>query len=158
MKELTIRDTLILSVPDGFREMNESEKKSLRYAGSGSAAVLKSEEDHMIVNLGYKPTGRLLGSLVNETVLAKGAEKAIRKASEAYDYHLLGFGECRVGGKAGQSFRYTYRAQGIDMAAECCIVKVNGTYFYLYVYYREERKEESCRIWKEILDRVRWAA
>ena len=158
MKELTILDTLTLSVPDNFREMNESEKKSLRYVGSGPAAVLKSEEDHMIVNLGYKSPGRLMSSLFSEETLAKGAEKGIRKASGAYGYRLLGFGECRVGGKTGTSFRYTYQAQGIDMAAECCVVKVNGTFFYLYVYYRAEREEESCRIWKEILERVRWAA
>ena len=100
----------------------------------------------------------LMSSLFSEETLAKGAEKGIRKASGAYGYRLLGFGECRVGGKTGTSFRYTYQAQGIDMAAECCVVKVNGTFFYLYVYYREERKEESCRIWKEILERVRWAA
>ena len=156
METVTVNGTLSITFPDGFRKLSEEEMRSLKYAGGGSVAVLRNEDRHMIANLGFKKLGWLPSLLLNEKTLAQGAEKAIAKASREYGYHLLGFQERTAGGKSGPCFHYTYQAQGIDMIAECCVIKAGGAYYYLYAYIREKYKEEGFRYWQEILDQARW--
>ena len=153
---MTVNETLTMTFPDGFRKLSDSETAGFARVGSGPALVLKDEEKHIITNLGYKDQGRLLAMLVSEKDRIRKAEQAIAEASREYGYRLLGFGERSVGGRTGSSFQYAYQAQGVDMTAECCIVREGKAFYYLYVYVREAGREESFRCWQEILDQAQW--
>ena len=155
MKEVLVNDQLILSYPDGFHIMTESERSKLNLLEDGQWIGLSDPDRHMIVTVGWKHAGFLTANFSTSNDLAKGMEKKIRKPMEPFGYRNEGFTDRVVAGEKACGFRYGYKAQSVDMVAESLVLKCDGTVVYFHSYMREALKEASMVVWNELLELVR---
>ena len=75
---------------------------------------------------------------------------------EPYDFHEGPSCRKALGSEKAEGFSYSYVAQDIGMYSEAYVAKHNKVFYYLYVYARAELKEESLRVWDEILASAGW--
>ena len=156
MENIALNNALTLSFPDGFRRLTEAETNKLTFIEAGEGVCLRDEARHILVSLGYKKVGLLPRLTLDSVDVAKASQARVAAAMKAYGYGQLRWQNGRMDGKKACGFRYTYQAQGVDMAGDCCVVKDGGVIYYLNAYVREAGQEESFRLWEEILDAARW--
>jgi hypothetical protein len=157
MEDLLLNGELVLPLPAGFRVMDEEEKSKLRFLAEGECVCLSDPERHLLLTVGWKPLGGLARLMLNAGDAAKNAEKAARGAMRDTGYRCLGFEKQRIAGASAEGFRYEYTAQGIPMAADILIAKINKSFYYFNFYSRAESGEASFRLWEEFLGSVRKA-
>ena len=144
---MELNNELRLSVPEGFHVMDEEEKSRLRLLEEGPFVGLSDPERHILVTVGWKQLGGLLSALVSSGDVAKSMEKNVSRAMAQLGYRRTGFTKTQVAGAEAGGFRYEYRAQDVDMAAESVAVKIKKTVYYFHFYGRAAGKEENavCR-------------
>ncbi len=154
---VTFNNALTMTFPEGFHVMDASERKEINILGDGPSEILTDPDRHIIVSIGWKPLPLLSSMLLGAKDGAKNTKAAISKAMDPYGFHANETLKKSLGSDTAEGFSYDYTAQGISMYGESYVVKHNKTFYYLYLYARAERKEESLRVWDEILASAEWA-
>jgi len=149
-------NTLHLSFPDGFHVMDNGERQKLNMLADGPGECLTAQEEHIIISIGWKELGLFPALLVSAKDAADNSQKAISKAMEPYGFQFRETFAEDIGGEKAPGFSYEYEAQGISMHGETCVIKHNKVLYYLHIYMRRELKEESTKIWKDILATAKW--
>ena len=137
-------NTLSLTFPDGFHVMNNDERKKLKMLADGPGECLTDPNRHIIISIGWKEDA------------ADNSQKTISQAMQPYGYRFRETFAEDIGGESAPGFSYEYEAQGIAMHGETCVIKHNKVLYYLHIYMRRELKEESTKIWKDILATAKW--
>ncbi len=151
MRDIILNDELKLSLPDGFRVMDEAERGRLHMLAEGGGICVSDPDRHILISAGWKQAGMLAGMLVNERDLAKNMETSVSRALAQSGYRGEEAVRKTIGGLEASGFRYTYTAEGICMAGESLAFKSGKTLYYIHLYAREESREASLKIWDEIL-------
>ena len=157
MNETLQCNTLSVPCPDGFHVMTPEERRSLQYAASGEGECLRDEKRHIIVSIGWKPLGGLLNLLFSTRDAAKNMEQQIGRIMQPFGWQSTGKLQKQIGSKTAEGFGYTYKAKNTAMYAQSLAVKHSKTIYYLHVYVRAERKDESLAVWDALLSGMRWA-
>lgn len=156
MNRIKLNINLEIGVPEGFRLMDENDKRRLTILVDGEGVVLENPEKHAVVSIGWKTVGRLALKLSSTQNIADRAERSIRKAMKRFDYSFDGAAEPLIGGRKADGFRYTYTAQNIKMAGETDVVKFESMIYYFHLCTRESLKEENQILWNKILSSAEW--
>jgi hypothetical protein len=155
MRTLPIDSELHVLCPDGFHELTDGERSRLVMPWSGPWVGISDPERHVLVTAGSRKAGLFAGLLLSARDLARNMEKRIRGAMTPFGFRAGGAAERVIAGERAFGFRYAYEAQGIAMCAESCVFKRRGKIFFLHLYARDERREESFAVWEKILSSVR---
>lgn len=153
---MELNGELEITCPEGFREMDASERAGLQFLEDRPGVCLNDAQRHMIVTVGWKKPNLLLRLLLNGKDIAKGMEANIWKAMRPYGYRLEGYTLRRPGDREAHGVRFTYTAQGVDMYSESCVVKYHDTLYYFNLYTRTERKAENLGVWEQLLNSAVW--
>jgi hypothetical protein len=152
----TLNNSLSLSIPDSFRKLDEAERKKMNMLADGPGMCFSDPDRHIIISIGWKELGLLPSLLVSARDAADNSQKAISQAMQPYGYRFHETFAEDIGGESAPGFSYEYEAQGISMHGETCVIKHNKVLYYLHIYMRRELKEESTKIWKDILATAKW--
>ena len=157
MELVPLNNELSIQRLEGFRVLDEEERGRLNFMKEGPGICLSDPERHILVSVAYKKIGGFSNLLLNEKDLVKNMEAGIAKAMRPFDFQKAGAVQRTVGGRAAEGFSYTYMAQSVAMYAEALLVRSGKTIFYLYLYAREELKQESIPVWEELLAGAEWS-
>lgn len=155
MEDILLNNSLKLPCPDGFHVMDEEEKSQLNIMRDGPGVCLSDPERHMMVSIGWQQVGGLTSMLLKSGDIVKNSEKAVSKSMQSYGYQREGFLQRSIAGNQAEGFAYTYEAQGVPMYGQSCAMKVGKVFYYFHCYARQALREESLKVWEEILDSVR---
>ena len=156
MDNILINGKLQMSLPDGFHVMDEEERSGLRVLMSGPFIAFTDPQRHIIATVGWKNAG--IASLILRTSdIASGSEKQIAKGMQKYAYVSEDFSERNVGGTGASGFGYRYTPdEGIGMYGETHVLKKGTTVYFFNVYVRDELRDQSLRVWNDILGSAVW--
>lgn len=152
----TFNNSLSLSIPDSFRKLDEAERKKMKMLADGPGMCFSDPDRHIIISIGWKELGLLPSLLVSARDAADNSQKAISQAMQPYGYRFHETFAEDIGGKSAPGFSYEYEAQGISMHGETCVIKHNKVLYYLHIYMRRDLKEDSTKLWKNILATAKW--
>ena len=144
-----------LTVPDGFREMDEAEREGVTYLGGAPQWTITDPERHIVVSAAWKKSG-LAALMLSSKEVAKRMEAGVRGPMAAYGYALAGFLSEDAGGVPAEGYRYTYTTEDVGMTGESFSLKKGKTFYYLHAYYRTELAEESASVIREMLSSSEW--
>ena len=133
-----------------------AERKKMHFNNGEPELCMRDSDRHMIVIACGQQLPLLARVVLRERELVSNYEKALANKMRGFGYKLEGFSERQVGGKTAICFRYTYLAEGIPMEGESCFIRDGKLMYNLYVYYREQLREDSVATWESILDTVSW--
>ncbi len=153
---VSCNSTLVLSIPDGFRELDEAERDKMNMLEDGPGKIFTDPDRHIIISVGWKPLGFVTSLLLGTKDAANNMKTSIRRAMEPYNFHEGPSCRKTLDRETIDGFSYSYEAQGIKMYSEAYVTKHNKVFYYLYIYAREELKEESLRTWNSILASAEW--
>ncbi len=148
-------NALRVSCPEGFREMNESEKAGLHFAMEAPGICLTNPEKHMVVSIGWVKSG-MASLLLSEKDAARKGEEKVSRLMKDLGYQLEEYPNRTLDEEKASGYRYHYTAQDIGMTGETLVAKHRKVFYYLNLYCRTELREESLKIWEEMLDAMRW--
>lgn len=154
--ERQFNNRLHLSFPDSFHVLDQEERKNLNVIAEGPGECLKDPESHIFISIGWKELNPILSLLVSAKDADGNSLKAIRSAMQPYGFEFCEKITRDIAGEKAYGFNYDYEAQGIRMRGETCVVKHKKVLYYLHLYIRRELKDESMKVWKEILASARW--
>ena len=151
-----MNNELNLVIPDGFHRMSDEELKKLnRVGGSGTDFCISDPERHIMFSAASKKS-TFAAMMLSSKEAADKAEKDIGRLLGNSGYHLDGSLTQPVGNITADGFRYSYKAQDIQMTAECLTVKKNKTFYYFHSYYRTELADESRKVIQDIFASCNW--
>ena len=153
--QTVLNQSLKLSLPEGFRQMDDAELKQLSHPAGAPQWAAKDPDRHMIISIAWKKNG-FAALLLNAQEVAKKMESKMSSLMASYGYARQRFLEADLGGEKASGFLYTYTAQGTPMAAETLSVKKGKTFYYIHCYMRDALLTESLNALDEILASAKW--
>ena len=84
---VTCNNTLVLTIPDGFREMAAEERNKLNMLEDGPGKVFTDPDRHIIVSVGWRPLGFVTSLLLGTKDAVSNMKTSIRRTMEPYDFH-----------------------------------------------------------------------
>ncbi len=156
MEKTVLNSELILTCPEGFRELTKEELGQYRYYKETPGWCVKDEDRHIMLSVSWVKSFGPIAAVTNSEGVAKSMEKKVRKLMAQSGYRLDGFIRRELGGKTADGFRYEYTAQETEMTGETFSVKNGRMFYYIYYYARTDLREESIRILEEIFDTAEW--
>ena len=146
---------MILSCPEGFREMDEEEKDAVTMTG-GTGVCLTFPDRHIVMTAGYKEINFFSAAILSLKDIMKGTENDIRRMMKPYEYRSEKNSLKDIGPVEAAEIPYTYTARDTKMYGCTYIFKMKRTLYYLHWYTREALREENSTVLKEVLDSIRW--
>lgn len=145
---------LAVTAPDGFEVIPHDELESLMGFKYDRMWGIRDAERHMLLNITWKDTGKLIAKLSSEKSLAKRAEETSAKRYRERGYRSGGrFARTITGANAqAQGLRYSYEAEGIAHEGEALVFK-RGTRCYMLSYNtRSALAAENRPVYEAILE------
>ena len=155
IEEAVLNEELVINIPEGFHELGVAELESINHYGNVPDWCISDPDRHMILSISWKKNG-LAAMLLSSKDVAKKMETELKRLMAAYNFETQGEVKEDVGGLKADGFRYSYKAQSIDMAGETLSIKKGKMFYYIHCYMREELLHESRQVLKEILKSARW--
>ncbi len=156
MTTVVLDDVMSFTYPLGFHVLEGEELEKMNYYKEPPKLCIQDPERHMIVSVAWEKPKGLFGKLADSKDVEEVIEGKIKKMMKPYGYdHLEDFTR-KIDRLDADGFRYSYTAQGIKMMGEVLTIKREKTSYYIYGYYREELKEDSIQVMKEIYDSISW--
>ena len=156
MERTVLNGKFILSYPEEFQRMEESDLRKLTFL-QAPAIALRDSDRHMVITAGWKKAGIACLMLSTEEIAGK-TEKTIRAAMAEFGYQLEGFSRRMIGGRKAEGFRYRYTARDVGMIGESFVMKNRGSVYNIHLYTRDGLLYENLPSWESILDSIRWEA
>ena len=156
MEKILLNGELEFCYPDSFHIMDYEEKRKLTFLEKGPGEVFSDPENHITISIGWTKAGGISSKLLNSYDLIKNSESRIKKAMRPYGYELEKMFSADIGGAPADAIRYIYNAQGIGMVGEVWCVKIARNIYYFNFYYRQELREESLEILREMRRTAEW--
>lgn len=155
MADLELNKELLMQVPESFRIMDKAEVAKMNTSFGPPEICLSDPEHHIIITAAFKKSG-LGAMLLSAGDVAKKMEQQLRGPMASYGYDLERFVSEDLAGSRAEGFMYTYTAQDIAMLGESFAVRKKKTFYYIHCYMRENLREESLRIIKDIFNTAKW--
>ena len=141
---------------EGFRVMDEEEKKQLNFYGEAADLCLKDEEKHILMCMASKKVNPLAILIINEKDLIRQTEKVMAGAMKPYGYGFKEYLSRDIGGRKAQGYLYDYLAEDIEMSGETFCLKKDKAIYYIYAYFRRSLEDESLKAIDVLLDQISW--
>ena len=154
MEKVRVSDELFIGCPEGFHVMSEEELKGMNFMAEGPGIAMKDPDRHILVSVGVQKMNGFSALMLNQKELVKNMEKRIEQAQKPYGYHGAEFLTRQAGPDKADGVGYEYTAQDVGMYSESFAVKKGKNVTYYHLYARSANKEESLKIWEEILGSV----
>ena len=155
MKKTIELNEMILSCPEGFREMDETELEGLKFNGT-PGLCLTWPERHIILTAGERQINFFSAAVLNLKDITKATENDLHRLMKEYGYRLGEISFRKIGEIEAGEIPYTYTAQDIGMYGCTYVFKRKKTLCYLHWYTREALKEKNRDVLEEILSSIRW--
>ena len=155
--EKTKLGVMSVEIPEGFYELSEEERRSIKIQGKGEGSVFKDPDRRMFISIGWKKAGFMVRMLTSKD-FAKSMEPRIDGSMRKYGYQFRTNIDRPIGGLDASGFGYTYTAQDIAMYAESYAIKNGKLIYYIHFYINQEAKDEGQQTLNQILDSVEWEA
>ena len=110
----------------------------------------------MMVTVGTKQINGITNFLLSNKDLLKKTEEDIAHAMKPYGYALSEYLTENADGQEIRGFAYEYEAEGKAMYGQAYVTKKDKVVYYLYLYVRNENKENGLKLWKKIIDGLKW--
>ncbi|MBQ6559451.1 MAG: hypothetical protein IJL85_01340 [Erysipelotrichaceae bacterium] len=155
MKEIIVND-LILYYDDPFRVLGEEETNQMKFYNDSQGICIRNDEEHMMVTVGTKQINGITNFLLFSKDLLNKTQEDIAHAMKPYGYALSEYLTEDADGQEIRGFAYEYETEGIPMYGQAYVAKKDKVVYYLYLYVRRENKENGLKLWKKIIDELKW--
>ena len=153
---MMINGKMSISVPASFSPPDQATRENMHFYGSEPELCLQEKEHHMFFVASHQQLPLISRIMLKDREIVGRMEQSCAQAMKNYDYRLIDFLTRQIGGKTAFCFRYAYSAEDVPMEGESCFIRDGKDMYNLYVYYREQLREESTDIWESILDSIKW--
>lgn len=150
---MILNQELIVSFPEGFREYDEAELKGYSFPWGMPGLCMENKERRIIFSAAWK-NAWIASFILSERDVAENNEKMLRKEMEPLEYHREGFLERELAGRKAYGFRYSYKAQNVDMTGDVYVIKIKKTFYHIYFYTRSSMLEENLPVFEKILSSI----
>lgn len=120
-KTLIVNQELSLEFPEGFHQMDQTERSKWNAAQEGES--FSDPEKHMIVSVAWKPLGWFVSKFVGNKDIARGMEFRMRSAMKSCQYHAESLLRKEIAQSQAEGFSYRYRVQETEMYGESVVFK-----------------------------------
>lgn len=151
---MTIENRLYMDCPEGFRRLTEEELAKMNLIAGGKGLCISDSERHIVVSVAWTQVNALSAMLLGTRETAASMQRQISKRMKQFSYEWLDNVSRKVDGQVARGFIYEYLVQGIHMFGESLVIKVEENLFYFHLYGRKVFKEETLKVFNEILDGV----
>ena len=141
MKSMLISGVMTLHYPDSFHEMSRQELADAQFLNDEKGMCISDPDSHILISVGYQQINGFSALMLSGKDIAVKDEKIIGRRIRDLGYQREGFLRRKASGKTAEGFGYTYDKNGIRMYGEYLIIKNGRTLCYLYLYTRNELKE-----------------
>ncbi len=156
MKQIVMNEKLELSYPENVHVMSDAEKAELQFIRNGEGYCLSDPETHILISLGWEKLKGFQNLMLSAKDLASYGEKAVAEAMKQYGYVSCANEQTEIAGVKAGMYSYRYVVKDVPMYGESCVLKKDGTAYYLHLYTRTEYREENVKVWKDILRSANW--
>ena len=153
---MRLSNELEVTLPDGFRVMEDSERDKLQMIADGPGFCAENKEAHIMFSAGWKKIRTFAGIILNLNDVTKQMEKSIRAAMEPFGCRDVKKEERVIAEypARGISFRYT-AADGTEMYSTSLAAKKGSTIYYFHYYTRWELVKENQDVYEKLLGGVK---
>lgn len=155
---LVDHEWLAATLPDGFETIPHEELEALLGVRSDCIWGVRDTERHIMMNITWKDSNKLLTKLMSEKSFAKQmneryGKRCIKRSADMGNYRCGGFYERDVTGASAraQGFRFSYTVQGIEQGGEVLIFKRGVRCYALTYYTRLEVAEQNRSVYDVFL-------
>lgn len=151
---MTIDNRLYMDCPEGFRRLSEEELQKMNLIAGGKGLCISDSERHIVISVAWTQVNPLSAWLLGTRETASSMARHIGKSMKKFSYEWLDNVKRDIDGQVARGLDYKYEVQGIHMIGESLVVKNEENLFYFHLYGREVRREETLKVFNEILDGV----
>ncbi|MBR2539242.1 MAG: hypothetical protein IKE85_00235 [Mogibacterium sp.] len=149
---ISIDNKLYMDCPEGFRKLTDEELQKMNLIANGKGLCISDSERHIVITVTWTQVNALSGWLMGTREVSGSMERQIRKKMKNFSYEWVDNLKRTIDGQVARGFNYEYLVNGIHMIGQSLVVKMEENVFYIHFYGRKVRREESLRIFNEILD------
>ena len=151
---ISIDNKLYMDCPEGFRQLTEEELHKMNLIAGGKGLCISDSERHIVISVAWTQVNALSAWLLGTRETAGSMEKHIRKNMKPFSYVWLDDVKRTIDGQLARGVDYDYVVNGINMTGESLAIKSDENLYYFHMYARKIRREESVKVFNEILDSV----
>ncbi|MBQ3290841.1 MAG: hypothetical protein IJH43_00520 [Mogibacterium sp.] len=151
---LSIDNRLYMDCPEGFHELTEEEKQGMNLTPGGKVICISDPVRHIVITAGWTKVNELTAWLVGTRELAWNMSRQIEKNMKKFSYVWLDNVKRTIDGQAARGHDYEYVVKDINMTGESLVVKIDENLFYFHMYARKARRDDSLKVFHDILDNV----
>lgn len=145
---------LAVTLSEGFSAIESAELQELMGIRYSQVWGVRDTNRHMLINVTWKDTNKLLTKLVREKARAEQIDKSFSKCHNGKDYTCRGFFERTVRGASAQAqgFGFCYTVEGVSQEGEVLVFKRGIRCYTLCYYTRSEVAEANRPTYEDILE------
>lgn len=151
---ITLDKRLYMDCPEGFRRLSEEELQKMNLNAGGKGLCISDSTRHIVITVTWTQVNALSSWLLGTRETAGSMERQIAKRMKPFSYYWIDNLKRDIDGQVARGFNYDYVVNGINMTGQSLVVKNEENLFYFHMYARKARREESLRVFNEILDGV----
>ena len=157
MTEYLINNTVQLSCPEGFHEMDSDELRQVYLDDNSNRWGIWDKEKHIIISVFWHRSSGLLMKLAGDAEnVAKSTEGKLRHSLKNNNYHCEGFFTLSLNGKNAAGFRYNYTVQDVKQTGDVILMLHGKECYTVYYYARKDGPESDHEIFEQVLDSIRF--
>ena len=151
---LTDNEWLAITLPEGFDEIENAELQEIMGIRYNQVWGVRDTNRHMLINVTWKDSNKLLTKLVREKARAEQIDKSFSRCHNGKDYTCRGFFERTVRGASAQAqgFGFCYTVEGILQEGEVLVFKRDIRCYTLCYYTRSDVAETNRPTYEAILE------
>ena len=154
MDTLKIGDRFALPCPEGFHAPSEAEQEKLHLPEGDDSLCLISEEDRMVVSVGWKQVNAFAGLILHLISPVTSMEAGVHQSMAPYGYRRETALTRQIGDRKAEGFRYTYTAGDNPMVGESYVIREGRSLTFFHVYLSAALQEQGLARWNALLDAV----
>ena len=152
---VSIENVLYIDCPEGFHVLSEEEAWAVMNISPGAKALCMNDPVKQIyVTVEWKQINWLSAMFFGRREISFNMERQIQKRLKPFSFNKTGEVKRDIDGKLARGMDYEYVSKGVHIASESLVVTSGEDFYYFHMYARKVRKDESLRIFGEILDSV----
>ena len=151
---ISIENRLYMDCPEGFRQLTEEELKDMNIAPGGKVMCISDPIRHIVITVAWTQVSGLSSWLLGRREVSWNMSRQIEKKMKKFSYYWLDDVKRTIDGQLARGVDYDYVINGINMTGESLAIKSDENLYYFHMYARKIRREESLKVFNEILDSV----
>lgn len=151
---VSIENVLYIDCPEGFHVLSEEERAGMNIAPGGKALCMTDPVKQIFVTVEWKQVNWLGSMFLGKREASWNMYRQIEKRLRQFSFNKVNDIKRDIDGQQARGMDYEYVAKGVHMYSESLVVSYYEDLYYFHMYARKVRKDESLKIFNEILDSV----